>query len=101
MRVVDQLCGTAGAELNEALKGGKVSDIADHPHVQHRLRQKGPRQRGAILRRPAPLAPAVGQRLLHPDQFQYPDQPLVALAQRPQCLLQLGEQLPLKPEPVS
>ena len=70
-------------------------------HIQHRLRQKGPRQRGTILQRPAPPAPAVGQRLLHPRQFHHPDEPLVALAQGTQGLLQPGEQLPLKPEPVS
>ncbi len=39
-------------------------------HVQHRLRQKGPRQRGTILQRPAPPAPVVGQPLLHSHQFQ-------------------------------
>ena len=48
-------------------------------HVQHRFRQKGPRQRGTILQRPAPPAPAVGQPLFHPHQFQHPDEPLVAL----------------------
>ena len=63
--------------------------------------RKGARQRGTILQRPAPPASAVGQPLLHPHQFQHPDQPLVALAQGAQCLLQPGEQLPLKPEPVS
>ena len=47
------------------------------------------------LQRPAPPAPAVGQPLLHPDE------PLVALAEGTQSLLQPGEQLPLKREPVS
>ena len=45
--------------------------------------------------------PLLGQRLLHPYQFHHPDQPLVALAKGTQGLLQPGEQLPLKPEPVS
>ena len=59
-------------------------------NVEHRLGDEGARQRRAVLLRTPYLAAEVGQKSFDPHQLQDRDEELVALPQRAQIALELG-----------